>query len=118
MDGGELPDALVEGYARNGGDLVDPTEWSGRFGPSALPELTGPGVRLVEGLRRLERRDGRWIQTDEAGWLAMTGDGRDPTMGSLRAAAGIGGVASTTASTDQGADCVIDRYPPDHHGVS
>ena len=118
VDGGELPEALVEGYARNGGDLVDPAEWSGRFGRSALPELTGPGVKLVEGLRRMELVDGRWVQTDEAGWLAMTGDDRDSMMDSLRAAADIVGVASTTTSTDQGADCVIDTYQPDTDGVS
>ena len=118
VDGGELPEALVEGYARNGGDLVDPAEWSGRFGRSALPELTGPGVKLVEGLRRMELVDGRWVQTDEAGWLAMTGDDRDSMMDSLRAAADIVGAASTTTSTDQGADCVIDTYQPDTDGVS
>jgi hypothetical protein len=116
--GGDLPPALVDGYASNGGDLLDPAEWHGRFGPAALPELTGPGVRLVEGLRRSELRDGNWIQTDEAGWLAMTRDDRDSMMGSLRAAADIDGTPSTTTSADQGADCVIDTYPAHQDGVS
>ena len=48
----------------------------------------------------------------------MTGDDRDSMMDSLRAAADIVGVASTTTSTDQGADCVIDTYQPDTDGVS
>jgi hypothetical protein len=118
VDGGELPEPLVAGYARNGGDLVDPAEWSGRFGRSALPELTGHGVKLVEGLRRTELVAGRWVQTDEAGWLAMTGDDRDSLIDSLRDAADIVGVASRSTSTDQGADCVIDSYQPDTDGVS
>ena len=79
----------------------------------ALPELTGPGVRLVEGLRRAELRDGHWTETDEAGWLAMSRDDRDSVMSSLRAAADIAGAPSRSTSTDQGADCVIDTYPPD-----
>jgi hypothetical protein len=118
VNGGALPEALIEGYAHHGGDLVDPAEWSGRFGRSALPELTGDGVKLVEGLRSMELRDGRWVQTDEAGWLAMSGDDRDSMMDSLRTAADIVGVVSTTTSTDQGADCVIDSYQPDTGGVS
>jgi hypothetical protein len=118
VDGGDLPAVLVDGYATNGGDLVDPAEWRGRFGPAALPELTGPGVRLVEGLRRTELRDGNWIRTDEAGWLAMTGEDRDAMMRSLQVAADIDGVASRTESTDQGADCIIDTYPPDADGIS
>ena len=48
----------------------------------------------------------------------MSRDDRDSMMDSLRAAAGIVGVASTTTSTDQGADCVIDTYQPDRDGVS
>lgn len=104
VDGGEIPAALVDGYAHNGGDLTDPAEWKGRFGQAPLPELSGPGVRLVEGLRRMELLDGQWERTDEAGWLAMSSDDRDSMMNSLRNAAGIVGVASTTTSTEQGAD--------------
>jgi len=118
VEGGDLPAELVDGYTRNGGDLVDPAEWRGRFGQSPLPEVTGSGVRLVEGLRRMELVDGHWNRTDEAGWLAMTADGRDSVLGILRSAAGIVGVASSATSTDQGADCVIDTYPPDSSGVS
>ena len=60
VDGGELPEALVEGYARNGGDLVDPAEWSGRFGRSALPELTGPASSSWKG-------SGAWNWSTAAG---------------------------------------------------
>ena len=118
VDGGDLPAALVNGYARSGGDLVDPAEWRARFGQSPLPELTGSGVRLVEGLLRMELVDGHWTRTDEAGWLAMTSDSRDAMLNTLRSAAGIVGVASSATSTDQGAACVIDTYPADNSGVS
>ena len=118
VTGGELPTELVDGYARNGGDLVDPSEWQNRFGRTPLPELTGPGARLVEALRRTDRRDGRWIRSDEAGWLAMSRDDRDTMMSSLRDAADLDGEASRTTSNEQGADCVIDAYPADRTGVS
>ena len=51
------------------------------------------------------------------GWRCRPSD-RDSMLDSLRAAGGIVGVASTTTSTDQGADCVIDTYQPDSNGVS
>ena len=117
VTGGDLPPALVDGYHANGGDLIDPAEWTGRFGSASLPELTGPGVRLVEGLRRAELRDGHWTETEEAGWLAMSRADRDSVMSSLRAAADIDGEPSRSTSTDQGADCIIDTYPPDAAGV-
>src|SRR3954468_19818114 len=47
----------------------------------------------------------------------MAHDDRDTVMGSLRAAADISGTPSRSTSTDQGADCVIDTYPPDRAGV-
>jgi hypothetical protein len=117
VTGGELPAALVDGYHTNGGDLIDPAEWTGRYGRSDVPDLSGPGVRLVEGLHRAELRDGHWINTDEAGWLAMSRDDRDSVMASLRAAADIAGEPSRSTSAQQAADCVIDTYPPDRTGV-
>ena len=38
-------------------------------------------------------------------------------MSSLQAAAHISGEPSQSTSTDQGADCIIDTYPPDGAGV-
>lgn len=117
VSGGALPPGLVDGYRVNGGDLVYPAEWSGRFGNSDLPHLTGPGVTLVEALRRVERGDEGWTRTDEAGWLAMTPTDRDETISELAVAARISGIPQRSDRTDQGADCAIDTYPTDTAGV-
>jgi hypothetical protein len=108
--GGALPSSIVEGYDANGGDLVDPVEWSARFGDSPLPRVTGPGVVLVEAVDRFEQRDGEWFGTHEANWLAMVERDRDAAITDLAAAARIDGTAKRTDDTDQGADCVLDTY--------
>ena len=61
VDGGELPAALVDGYARNGGDLVDPAEWSGRFGRSG-----------AAGADR-SRRASSWKGSGAWNWSTATG---------------------------------------------
>jgi hypothetical protein len=111
VTGGQLPTQLLDGYATNGGDLVTDEEWAGRYGPSGLPILTGPGVTLAEAVQRVERRDGGWVRTDEASWLAMSSDDRDAVLAAMAAAAGVEGTPTRTGSTEQAADCVIDRYP-------
>ena len=111
VSGGELPAQIVDGYATNGGDLVTDEEWTGRFGPSGLPRLSGPGVTLAEAVRRVEQRDGGWVRTDEASWLAMSSDDRDTVLRAVAEAAGVRGTPTRTGSTEQAADCVIDAYP-------
>lgn len=110
VSGGALPSPVIDGYRTNGGDLVDPAEWSARFGGSPLPRITGPGVVLVEAVDRVEQRDGEWFGTHETSWLAMVDRDRDAAIADLAAAAGLDGTAERTHDTDQGADCVLDTY--------
>lgn len=111
VSGGALPGEIVDSYRTNGGDLVDPVEWTGRYGTSALPSLVGDGVALVEATRRFEGVDGGWERIDEANWLTMADTGRDSLLAELAVAAGITDTATRTSSSQDGADCAIDTYP-------
>lgn len=111
VSGGALPGEIVDSYRTNGGDLVDPVEWTGRYGTSALPSLVGDGVALVEATRRFESVDSGWERTDEANWLTIADTDRDSLLVELAAAAGITDTATRTSSSQDGADCAIDTYP-------
>jgi len=111
VSGGDLPPSVTGAYTSNGGDLITPEEWRRRFGESHLPAVAGPGVMLVEATQRVERRDGAWLRTDEASWLAMSNQGRDAILTELAEAAAADGEPTRTPSNIQGADCVVDSYP-------
>ena len=70
-----------------------------------------PGSRLAEAVQQVERRDGRWIRTDEASWLAMSNDDRDAVLSALAERRRRRAVSRhARPSNDEGADCVIDAY--------
>lgn len=118
VSGGDLPAEIVDAYTTAGGELIEPAEWAARYGTAGLPELTGPGVRLVEATRRAERSTHGWNRTDEAAWLAMATVDRDDLLAQLATAAGASGSPQRRSSVDNGADCVTDTYGPDTAGVT
>lgn len=117
VSGGDLPADVVAAYKTGGGDLVDPVEWRGRFGAAPVPELSGPGVRLVEATQRGELVDGRWKRTDEFNWLAMSTAGRDDVLDEMARAAGLDATPTTSTAVEQSADCVVRTFDADADGV-
>ncbi|HWL44562.1 MAG TPA: hypothetical protein VNQ73_16600 [Ilumatobacter sp.] len=117
VSGGDLPAEITDAYRAGGGDLVDPAEWAARYGTAGLPELVGPGVRLVEATHRADHSPAGWARVDEAAWLAVATADRDELLAELAAAAGVDGSADRTPGTDNGGDCATDTYPPDPVGV-
>lgn len=118
VSGGALPGEIVDAIRAGGGDLVDPAEWTARYGTTVLAELAGPDVRLAEATRRAERTGDAWNRVDEAAWLAVSRTALNDLLADLAAAARIDGPAERTARIDNGGECVTDRYPPDPAGAA
>lgn len=106
VTGGELPTDVVSAIRSEGGALVEPGVWAGRFGFSDLPAVEGPGVTLVEARRSGDRDSGAWRSVDEASWLVVDESDTAALLDGLARAAGLGG-AGFAASTveDRGAVC-------------
>ena len=105
----DLPREVVDAFQGAGGDLVRPSEWTGRFGSvSSFPEMVGSSTRVVEALQRIEPAESGdgWVRTDEMSWLVIDDRGRDELLDAVASGVGSAGGWDPAASTDEGAECL------------
>lgn len=113
VDGGPLPRAVVDAFARRGGELVNSSVWDARFETYGLPHVVGEGVVLVEASVDAIRMTSGWRRVDRLQWLFQ--DTSHHGIGSLldqaAATAGISGRAVVeTAEVIDRAECTQRSY--------